>query len=184
MFKKAADLLEYLERKGISIPNFAKQSGVSANRLHLWKAGRGNPKSDDTVLIQQWYEKHVVNDIKEDKEVHTIDKNTTAKDSEVLRLLTLTEKITDSHLGLVRSHENLTIDHHKIINQNEYLTKVLEKDIGQKINLNSTPKNLQENEIFARHVAEFLANKYSLNENDVLSDVGSIVLSFRSSIKS
>ena len=180
MYKKVVDLLKILEEKGISIANFAKQSGVNPERVHSWKAGRGNPKSEDSELIQKWLNAYIYNEVEESKPISL----PTEKDSEVLRLLTLTEKITDSHLGLVRSHENLTIDHHKIINQNEYLTKALEKDIGQKINLSSTPKNLQENEIFARHVAGFLANKYSLNENDVLSDVGSIVLSFRSSIKS
>ena len=185
MFKKVVDLFKLLEEKGISIANFSKQSGVNPERMHSWKAGRGNPKAEDSELIQKWLDTYIYNNSKEisseNKAIVNESITTTAKDSEVLRLLTLTEKITDSHLGLVRSHENLTIDHHKIINQNEYLTKVLEKDIGQKINLNSIPNSQQATETFVRLLSESLASKYSLNQSDLRRDIGNTLFALKGS---
>ena len=181
MFKKAADLLEYLERKGISIPNFAKQSGVSANRLHLWKAGRGNPKADDAVLIQRWYEKYVVNEVEHEKEVQSA---TTEKESELHALIRVTQVYAESHLGLVRSHEILNQNHQIALVQNDELIKMVGKDKGQKINLNSASNDLPTNETFVRLLSEFLANKYSLNQNEILLDIGSIVLLSRETTQS
>lgn len=119
-----ADLLKILDEKGVSIANFAKQSGVNAERVHSWKAGRGNPKAEDSALIQNWLKKYYETNGNVE-EIPTIQQQPIIKEnqSEIHRLLSITEKITDSHLGLVRSHESLTQDHHKIILQNEELTK-------------------------------------------------------------
>ena len=172
------EVLSIIEALGIKFPNkvlsetFKKSSGEISTYLNAKKSMPDNFYRD-FIKVYGKKEEETINN-----ESHSTEKN-----SEVLRLLTLTEKITDSHLGLVRSHENLTIDHHKIINQNEYLTKVLEKDIGQKVNLNLFPNDQQVNGTFLRLVAESLADKYSLNQNDLLVEMGRIAVLARVPIK-
>ena len=187
MSEIVAGLLDILEKKGISIASFSKQSGVNAERVHSWKAGRGNPKTEDSVLIQKWIDNHVINegkDLQQDKEQHIIESATTGKETELQALLTITQVYAESHLGLVRSHEILNQNHQIALVQNDELIKMVEKDRGQKINLNSASNDLPTNETFVRLLSEFLANKYSLNQNEMLSDIGNIVLSFRASSQS
>ena len=181
MFKKAADLLDFLERKGISIANFAKQSGVSANRIHLWKAGRGNPKGEDAVLIQNWYNAYIKEDVKEIDLVHTKESTTKEKESELQALLSITQVYAESHLGLVRSHEILNQNHTTALAQNEELIKLVGKDKGQKINLNSSSNGQPMNQTFVRLLGEFLAKRYSLNENDLFVDIGNTLSAFQAS---
>lgn len=51
---KLADLLLEIERRGLSVAQFARQTGIKEDRVYQWKAGRGNPKGDDLVKIQDW----------------------------------------------------------------------------------------------------------------------------------
>lgn len=51
---KLADLFEEIERRGLSVAQFARQAGIPEDRVYQWKAGRGNPKGGDLVKIQDW----------------------------------------------------------------------------------------------------------------------------------
>lgn len=51
---KLADLFEEIERRGLSVAQFARQAGIPEDRAYQWKAGRGKPKGEDAVKIQDW----------------------------------------------------------------------------------------------------------------------------------
>ena len=177
-------VLSIIEEQGIKFPNkvlsetFNKSSGEISTYLNAKKPMSGNFYRDFMKVYGKKEEETV------DKEVHTIDKNTTEKESELQALLNITQVYAESHLGLVRSHEILNQNHTTALAQNDELIKLVGKDKGQIVNLNSAPNGLQVTETFVRLLSESLAKKYSLNQNEILSDIGSIVLSFQSSIKS
>lgn len=54
MNKLVADLLNNLEEMGISVLSFSRETGISADRVYQWKSGRGNPKQEDSEIIQNW----------------------------------------------------------------------------------------------------------------------------------
>lgn len=58
MNKDVAILLDIFEEKGISITDFCKNTGIDRNKFYSWKSKRGNPKAEDSVLIQKWLEKN------------------------------------------------------------------------------------------------------------------------------
>lgn len=54
MSNNLAYLFEEIERRGLSVAEFARQTGIKEDRVYQWKAGRGNPKGEDLVKIQSW----------------------------------------------------------------------------------------------------------------------------------
>ena len=47
-------LFDEIERRGMKIRDFAKQTGIAEMKVYSWKAGRGNPKGDDYVKVQKF----------------------------------------------------------------------------------------------------------------------------------
>jgi len=51
-------LLDVFKKKNISITDFCNETGIDRDKFYAWKAGRGNPKADDSEIIQKWIEKN------------------------------------------------------------------------------------------------------------------------------
>ena len=174
-------VLSIIEEQGIKFPNkvlsetFNKSSGEISTYLNAKKPMSGNFYRD-FMKVYGKKEEETVN-----KEVHTIDKNTTAKESELQALLNITQVYAESHLGLVRSHEILNQNHTTALAQNDELIKLVGKDKGQKINLSSTPNSQQATETFVRLLSESLASKYSLNQSDLRREIGSTLIALQGS---
>lgn len=49
-----AILFETLKQNRISIAEFSKLTGIKQDNIYAWKAKRGNPKAEDSVIIQKW----------------------------------------------------------------------------------------------------------------------------------
>ena len=169
-----------IEEVGIKFPNkvlsvlFKKNKGEVSTYLNGKK-----PLPDDCykTFIQQ-YKKPVQTD---NKELPPVGNVTTEKESELQALLSITQVYAESHLGLVRSHEILNQNHTTALAQNEELIKLVGKDKGQKINLNSSSNGQPMNQTFVRLLGEFLAKRYSLNENDLFVDIGNTLSAFQAS---
>lgn len=51
------EILEIIKRNDLSIADIAKESGVSASKIYNWNNGRGGPKGEDFVKLQDWLNK-------------------------------------------------------------------------------------------------------------------------------
>jgi len=47
---KLADLFEEIERRGLSVAQFARQAGIPEDRVYQWKAGRGGTNQPAAIL--------------------------------------------------------------------------------------------------------------------------------------
>jgi hypothetical protein len=55
------DLLNELEKRGMSIYEFSKQTGIPKTRIYAWKEGRGHPKAEDTNTITTFVTRETIN---------------------------------------------------------------------------------------------------------------------------
>jgi len=57
------DLVEILSneiaKRGITAYTFSKQTGIKANKVYAWLKGEGNPKSEDSQIIEQWLNEEI-----------------------------------------------------------------------------------------------------------------------------
>ena len=173
-------VLSIIEEQGIKFPNkvlsetFNKSSGEISTYLNAKKPMSGN-------FYRDFMKVYGKKEIEVDKEINTKENTATEKDSELLNLIRVTQTFAESHLGLVRSHEILNQNHTTALAQNGDLIRMVEKDKGQKINLNSVSNGQPMNETFVRLLGEFLAKKYSLNENGLFVDIGNTLSAFQGS---
>ncbi len=49
-------LKELMDRKGISILELERQTGIPANRMYKWYKQGTNPKTEDAATIEKWIE--------------------------------------------------------------------------------------------------------------------------------
>lgn len=54
MFNIKRDILDFIDKEGISIANLSRESGVLRTRIDKWKAGKGNPGIEDYEKLQTW----------------------------------------------------------------------------------------------------------------------------------
>ena len=49
-------LFEEIQKRGLSVAKFAKETGIPQDRIYQWQRGRGHPKAEDSRKIQNWLE--------------------------------------------------------------------------------------------------------------------------------
>lgn len=47
-------LLKEIEARGLTVAKFAAQAGIPPDRVYQWAKGRGKPKGEDALKIQNW----------------------------------------------------------------------------------------------------------------------------------
>jgi transposase-like protein len=52
------EILKIINEKGLSVAQIAKETGIKYNKVFSWKEGRGNPKGDEFVKMQELIEKY------------------------------------------------------------------------------------------------------------------------------
>jgi DNA-binding phage protein len=62
MTNKTTDLVELIKQSGISVTKIATDTGVPRGRIYNWIVGRGTPKHEDSVVLQEYLLKNKQND--------------------------------------------------------------------------------------------------------------------------
>ena len=48
------DVLEVRKQRKVSVAKLAKITGISPDRIYKWESGVGNPKAEDSKILQNW----------------------------------------------------------------------------------------------------------------------------------
>jgi transcriptional regulator with XRE-family HTH domain len=149
------ELLKIIEEKGMSLTKLSKESGISYDRLTSWKAGRGNPKVDDSVKIQNILQKY--------RGIYSTESPINKTDTQVESLIRQNEQLTLAHRELTQANKDLAHTNRDLAANLLELTKMINSnDLKEKISTASTIRS-EVLELLAPIVKDSLGLEYPTN---------------------